>query len=219
MLVLGAIGAVLTLVVAVGTFALLATGIPFVSEGSIFEAVVGTVIVLGVAALFVGPKVTPWIGWKHEPALIVEPGFLTVHHPGLGEPLVVPRQLVQVASIDTTSGGILAAYRRFRLVGGAPTDRRRSVLSARAIARLTAFAAPNVVVLFTQPLQTTRPARRIRWGEHMLFRGGKEIRGVALKVSDVGRARAELAKMDVLRAITFQDAATSGVALTMNWLR
>ena len=215
MVALGSAAVALILVVAAGTFALLAAGIPFMGDGSTLEGVVGAVAVLAIGGLWTWPKVAPWVGWKHEPALVVEADFLTVHHPGLGEPLVIPRQLIQVASVDTTSRGLLAAYRRFRLVGGSPVDRPRSVLGARDIARLTVAAAPNLVVLFTQPMSTTRPGRNIRWGEHMLFRGGKEIRGVALHVGDAGRVRAELARLGVLRAITFHDAAASGIALTM----
>jgi hypothetical protein len=211
MIVLGVLATIVTLVVAFGTFALLSAGFPFFSDGSRVQGVVGAAIVLGLGAMWVGPKVSPWIGWKHQPALVVESDFLTVRHPGLGEPLVVPRQLIQVASVDTTSRGLLAAHRRFRVSSGSPLATKRSVLSSRQVARLSLWGVPNVVVLFKQPVATTPAGRAIRWGEHPMFRGGREVRGVALHVNDPGRARAELARVELLRAIRLEDLAVSGV--------
>ena len=212
--VIGAAG-VGTVVFAIAVYAMLATGVPFVSEGSVIQGLVGAALVLVFGALWVWPKLAPWLGWTHDPALVIEPDFVTIRHPGLGEPMVVPRQLIQVASVDTSPANIFTLHRRFAFEPGAIGGRPRSVLRARGIARLNLGAFPNVVVLFKQPLETVAPARRIRWGEHTFFKGGRSVLGVALAVSDPGLARDSFARLDLLRAISLHDVASSGLALTL----
>lgn len=117
---------------------------------------------LGMAALLI------WLPWSRgRPAIVLDGVTLTIHHPGLGAPLVVPRdQLVGVV---------------FEPLGD----------DAPLLALWGRVAPPNIGLLFAVPVTTTPPSAAVRIGQylHRLWCGGDAVTAVQCRVEDELAAR------------------------------
>lgn len=88
--------------------------------------------------------------------------------------------------------------------------------SSLPVLRLGPEDVPNVAVIFDHPLPTTKPtfgysAGQIMGKTSILFRGGRPVRGVMLRVRDPERAAAAFARWGVLRNVTADDVVEEGL--------
>jgi hypothetical protein len=162
-----------------------------------------------------------------RPALALERDRMVVDHPVLlAEPLVVDRDAVVVAAVDTRrrEGGETVRFpysHEYAWTQPFPGDEAETYgwLYVRGSKSPLPFlsdvqALPNLVVVFRSPLPP--PAcRRRRPGARSLPRPpvpGRELAGFFARVSDPEAARVALRDWDVMRSLTVGDAERAGVA-------
>jgi hypothetical protein len=160
------------------------------------------------------------------PVLALEAHRLLVHHPALlSEPLIVARDEVVVAAVDTRrrEGGDTLRFpysHEFEWTQPFPGDDAETygwlyVRNARSPLPFLSDlqALPNLVVVFRTPLDALA-CRRRKPGSRPLPRppvAGREVPGFFARVRDPEAARIALRDWGVMRPLTVGDAARAGV--------
>lgn len=114
-----------------------------------------------------------WVPWSGERAgVVVDETRVTIRHPGLGAPLVVPRDQVAGVALEPVGDEVPLLTLWGRL------------------------AWPNLALLFTAPVRTVPPPRAVRAGQyfHRLWCGGGAVHGVQCRIEDEGAAQRTFAQ-------------------------
>ena len=165
-------------------------------------------------------------GARRSPVLRLEPHRLVVEHPSLlTEPLVVDRDHVAVAAVDTRrrEGGETLRFpfsHEFEWTQPFPGDEAETygwlyVRNARSPLPFLSDvqSLPNVVVVFRDALPPLA-CRRRRPGSRPLPRPpvpGRPLSGFFARVRDADAARSALRDWGVFRPLTVSDAARAGL--------
>jgi hypothetical protein len=144
-----------------------------------------------------------WRVLRPPARLVVGPKAVTIAYPELlREPLVVPRELMRIATVEADGDDRFRVHTASGPYGGGDDDGYLWSRGATALPVLAPHGAPNVLLLFEKPVAGA-DVRRSRL--ESIFRG-ERVAGLLLAADDPAQAEHALAPLGLSRPLTMPDA-------------